>query len=50
MNVTTTEKRKLYYGKSYGEFKARCNNHARFFSHRRNFTDTELSKVHLETK
>ena len=42
--VTTTHKRKLYYGTSDGEFKTRFNNNTRLFKHKRYSTDTELSK------
>ena len=35
-NVTTTDKRKLYYETSDGKFKGRYNNHARLFRHKRN--------------
>ena len=42
--VTTTEKRKLYYGTSDGEFKARFNNHTKSIWPNRYSTDIELSK------
>ena len=42
--VTTTDKCKLYYGTSDGEFKTRFNNHTSSFRHKRCSTDTELSK------
>ena len=42
--VTTTGKRKLYYGTSDGEFKTRFNNHTSSFRHKRYSADTELSK------
>lgn len=42
--TTATEKRKLYYGTSDREFKTRFNNHTRLFKHKRDSSDTELSK------
>ena len=40
---TTTDKCKLYYGTSDGEFKTRFKNHTSFSRHKRYATDTELN-------
>ena len=42
--ITTTDKRKFYYGTSDGEFKTRFNNHTSSFRHKRYSADTELYK------
>ena len=44
IEATTTDKCKLYYGTSDGEFKTSFNNHTSSFRHKRYSTDTELSK------
>ena len=41
--VATTDKCKLYYGTSDGEFKTRFNNCTSSFRHKRYSTDNELS-------
>ena len=42
--VNTTDERKLYHGKSDGEFKTSFNKHTSSFKHKRYSTDTELCK------
>lgn len=48
--VTTSEKRMVYYGTSESEFKYRYNNHTKSFRHVKYKNDSELSKVVWELK